>query len=60
MVRVIVTLGAAHCMDSHVLITSTMGNFAVWFAGRLTCDSNKVSNSQDFEDKLHNHGHHIL
>ena len=48
--RVIVTLGAAHCMDSHVLITSTMGNFAVWFAGRLTCDSNKVSNSQDFED----------
>ena len=41
---------AAHCMDSHVLITSTMGNFAVWFAGRLTCDSNKVSNSQDFED----------
>ena len=34
----------------HVLITSTMGNFAAWFAGRLTCDSNKVSNSQDFED----------
>ena len=44
----IVTL-AAHCMV-HVLITSTMGNFAAWFAGRLTCDSNKVSNSQDFED----------
>ena len=36
-----------------------MGKLAAWFAGRLTCDSDKVSNSQDFEDKLHNHGHLI-
>ena len=34
----------------HILITSTMGKFAAWFAGRLTCDSNEVSNSQDFEN----------
>ena len=45
---------------SNVFITSTMGKFASWFAGRLTCDSKKVSNSKDFEDQLHNRGYHIL
>ena len=48
-VRLTVT-PAAHCMHIDVLLLVQWVKFAAWFAGRLTCNSNKVSNSQDFED----------